>query len=159
MYYTRYESKIAPIILVGDEDGLSFLYFDIADAKNSFGIEKEWKYKDEFFDKVKKELDEYFRGSRKEFTVKLNPEGTSYQKKIWEHLREIPYGQTCSYRDIAEKADNPKASRAVGNANGKNPIPLIVPCHRVVGANGKLTGFAFGVDLKKQLIEFERSNS
>ena len=159
MYYTRYESKIAPIILVGDEDGLMRLHFDIADAKMKLNIENDWEYNDEFFDDVKNEIDEYFLGNRKDFTIKLNPKGTEYQKRVWEQLRKIPYGQVCTYKELAQKMGSPNASRAVGNANGKNPIPLIVPCHRVIGANNKLTGFAYGLDLKRKLIELEKDNS
>lgn len=98
---------------------------------------------------------EYIVGERKVFDLKLNPEGTAYQKRVWKELENIPYGETRSYKQIAEKLGDPNASRAVGLANGKNPIPLIVPCHRVVGVNGKLTGFAFGLDMKKKLLDLE----
>lgn len=103
-----------------------------------------------------KELEEYFAGSRKVFTVPLDLRGTEFQKKVWEALREIPYGETRSYKEIAEKIGNPKASRAVGMANHRNPIGIVVPCHRVVGANGKLTGYAGGIPMKQALLELEK---
>ena len=103
-----------------------------------------------------KELEEYFAGNRKVFTVPLDLRGTEFQKKVWEALREIPYGETRSYKEIAEKIGNPKASRAVGMANHRNPIGIVVPCHRVVGANGKLTGYAGGIPMKQALLELEK---
>lgn len=103
-----------------------------------------------------KELEEYFAGNRKVFTVPLDLRGTEFQKKVWEALREIPYGETRSYKEIAEKIGNPKASRAVGMANHRNPIGIVVPCHRVVGANGKLIGYAGGIPMKQALLELEK---
>lgn len=158
MYYTRYQSGLAPIILVGDENGLERLYFDVPQAKQKLDMSPLWIENTSFFAEVIKQLDEYFAGDRKEFDVKLNLTGSEYQRKIWELLKEIPYGQTRTYKEIAERSGDPNASRAVGNANGKNPVPLIIPCHRVVGADSKLTGYAFGVELKQKLIQFENSN-
>jgi len=107
------------------------------------------------FGEAKRQLTAYFNGELQTFNLKLNPEGTEFQKKVWDKLMEIPYGETRSYKDIAILIGNENASRAVGMANGKNPIPLIVPCHRVIGSNGKLTGFAFGVELKKKKFDLE----
>lgn len=101
------------------------------------------------------ELEEYFRGERRTFDLPLHPEGTEFQKKIWEALQEIPYGETRSYGEIAERVGNPKACRAVGMANNRNPIAIMIPCHRVIGKNGSLTGYAGGVDLKRKLLELE----
>lgn len=106
--------------------------------------------------KANEELQEYFSGKRKVFDLPLVIEGTEFQKMVWKALSEIPYGTTCSYKDIALKIGNEKASRAVGMANNKNPIPIIVPCHRVVGANGKLVGYAGGLDVKQKLLEIEK---
>jgi methylated-DNA-[protein]-cysteine S-methyltransferase len=103
----------------------------------------------------KKELEEYFAGSRKEFTVKLKPEGSLFQKKVWNELKKIEFGDTCSYSTIAKKLRNPDAVRAVGLANGKNPIAIILPCHRVIGEDGKLTGYAGGLWRKQWLLEHE----
>ncbi len=158
MYYTRYQSSIAPIILAGDEDGLSRVYFDVPEAKEKLKIPPEWTENESFFADIIKQLDEYFAGKRKKFDVKLNLKGTEYQKKIWALLAEIPYGQTMTYSEVAQKSGNAKAARAVGGANGKNPVPVIIPCHRVVGAKNNLTGFAFGVDIKEKLIKLETVN-
>lgn len=103
------------------------------------------------------QLEEYFAGERKEFSVPLAPHGTEFQKKIWEVLTQIPYGETRSYGEIAQMAGNPKACRAVGMANHNNPIPILIPCHRVIGKNGKLTGYAGGLEKKTALLELERS--
>ena len=102
------------------------------------------------------ELAEYFAGRRKVFTVALDLEGTTFQKKVWAQLSKIPYGQTCSYKDIAKGIQNEKAVRAVGSANGKNPACIIVPCHRVIAHNGSLGGYSGGLKMKKTLLEIER---
>ena len=102
-----------------------------------------------------RELEEYFRGSRKEFTVKLAPQGTAFQREVWKALLTIPFGVTASYGQIAAQLGNPNAMRAVGLANGSNPIPIIIPCHRVIGANGSLTGYGGGLDIKRKLLEIE----
>jgi len=105
---------------------------------------------------TQKQLTEYFAGKRQQFDLPLDFEGTEFQKKVWQALLNIPFGETCSYRDIAEQVGNIKAVRAVGAANGKNPISIIAPCHRVVGANGKLVGFAGGLENKDILLELEK---
>lgn len=102
-----------------------------------------------------KQLKEYFAGKRSNFDLKLNPQGTDFQKKVWKALTRIPYGKTLSYKEVAEKIKKPLAARAVGMANNKNPIPFIVPCHRVIGANGKLVGYASGLNQKKWLLDLE----
>lgn len=102
-----------------------------------------------------KQLDEYFKGKRKDFSLNLLPQGTDFQKKVWSQLEEIPYGKKASYRDIACNIGNPKAVRAVGGANGKNPLWIVVPCHRVIGSSGELTGYAGGLWRKKWLLEHE----
>ncbi len=105
-----------------------------------------------------KQLKEYLTGKRKVFDVPLAPEGTEFQKKVWKALRDIPYGQTLSYKQVAENIGQPKASRAVGMANNKNPIMIVTPCHRVIGANGKLVGYAGGLDIKVKLLELEKAH-
>ena len=102
-----------------------------------------------------KQLTEYFRGERQNFDLALAPNGTEFQQKVWQHLTEIPFGKTASYLDMAHKLGEPTYTRAVGSANGKNPLAIIVPCHRVIGANGSLTGYAGGLWRKKWLLEFE----
>jgi len=123
---------------------------------------KEQTFKSEYEDNkisklVKLQLNEYFSKKRKEFSIPLKMEGTIFQKEVWKALIEIPYGQTCSYQDIAIKLNKPKACRAVGGANNKNPIIIIVPCHRVIGKNGSLTGYGGGLDLKEKLLDLERN--
>lgn len=106
---------------------------------------------------AKKQLEEYFAGIRKTFDLPLKPKGTPFQLLVWEQLKQIPYGETRSYGEIAKAIGNPKASRAVGGANNKNPIGIIVPCHRVIGANGKLVGYAGGLDMKEKLLMLEKA--
>lgn len=106
-------------------------------------------------EKAKTELEEYFAGVRKSFSVPIKPAGTDFQKKVWAALRDIPYGETASYGEIAKRIGNPKACRAVGMANNRNPIAIIIPCHRVIGAGGALTGYAGGLDKKEFLLKLE----
>ena len=112
----------------------------------------------DFFTNVATQLDEYFAGSRKLFNLQIQPEGTEFQIKVWEELIKIPYGETKSYQEIAEIIGNPNAQRAVGSACNKNPILLMIPCHRVIAKSGKLTGFAYGLDIKKHLLKLENIN-
>ena len=109
-------------------------------------------------DEAKQQLQDYFTGKQTSFDVPLDPEGTDFQQSVWRYLATIPYGQTASYQDVANGIDNPKAVRAVGAANGKNPIAIIVPCHRVIGKDGSLTGYAWGVEAKSWLLEHEMEN-
>lgn len=107
---------------------------------------------------AKKQLEEYFYGKREKFCLPLNPKGTTFQKKVWEALQAIPYGQTRSYKELAKRVGSPKAYRAVGGANHRNQILIVIPCHRVIGANGELVGFGSGVEIKKYLLELEMRN-
>ena len=145
-----YKSPVGELLIVCTETALL-----------SLGVRKEQesaedKENNPVVQQTIKELEEYFAGNRKVFTVPLDLRGTEFQKKVWEALREIPYGETRSYKEIAEKIGNPKASRSVGMANHRNPIGIVVPCHRVVGANGKLTGYAGGIPMKQALLELEK---
>lgn len=105
------------------------------------------------------QLQEYFAGKRRVFTVDLDPQGSEFQLRVWRELSKIPYGQTRTYADIAEAIGNPKAYRAVGMANNKNPLPIVLPCHRVIGTNGKLVGYAGGIKIKRYLLELEGADS
>ncbi len=107
---------------------------------------------------ARREVEEYFQGNRREFSVKLNLVGSEFQIRVWKELMKIPYGETRSYKDIAEGINCPKGYRAVGLANNKNPIAIIVPCHRVVGSNGKLVGYSGGLDIKEKLLKIENDN-
>lgn len=115
--------------------------------------------KTEFTDLVYNEVMEYLDGKRKTFDIKYEINGTEFQKKVWKELTKIPYGETRTYKEIAVAVGNPKASRAVGMANNKNPISIVIPCHRVIGSDGKLTGYAGGLDMKKALLDLELRNS
>lgn len=143
------------VVLVGNENGLSHLHLQTGEGKRVFEISEDWIRNDLFFEKTVRQIEEYFRGRRIHFDLRLNPDGTDFQKSVWAELCRIPYGATCSYKDVAQKIGNPGASRAVGMANSRNPIPLIIPCHRVVGAGGSLTGFAHGLNIKRKLLDLE----
>ena len=113
---------------------------------------------DPLLDRAQRQLAEYFAGTREEFDLPLNPNGTPFQKKVWDALRQIPYGETRSYGDIARAVGSPKGFRAVGMANHVNPIPVVIPCHRVVGSKGALTGYAGGLNVKRALLELEKAS-
>lgn len=119
--------------------------------KTDVGVEQ----KNEILRAAERQLKEYFAGQRTSFDLPLDPRGTEFQKRVWLELRKIPYGKTISYGEQARRIGKPRSSRAVGAANGKNPLGIIVPCHRVIGANGSLTGFGGGIENKKQLLELE----
>lgn len=156
MYYGIYNSPLFPVVVVGNEDGLTNIHLDTETGKE-FGISKDWVRNEDFFQEAFNQLDDYFNGKRMDFDLKLNPKGTEFQRKVWNALTKIPYGEVCSYKDVAMEIDNPKACRAVGLANKKNPIAIVIPCHRVIGKNGKLVGYAGGLDTKEKLLELERS--
>ena len=146
----KYNSIIGDIFISADENFLLSVKF----VNHNFIENKENK----IIRQTIKQLDEYFRGKRKKFELPLNPKGTEFQKKVWLQLMNIPYGKTATYKDIATQIGDPKASRAVGNANNKNPIAIIIPCHRVIGSNNKLTGYAGGLDKKEKLLNLEKNN-
>jgi methylated-DNA-[protein]-cysteine S-methyltransferase len=118
---------------------------------------QDWERDDAGFKDVVAQLDAYFAGERREFEVPLRMEGTDFQQSVWARLCEIPYGETISYGELARRVGSPKASRAVGLANGRNPVAIIVPCHRVIGADGSLTGYGGGLDRKVWLLDHERA--
>lgn len=155
MYYSILKTRFCPLILIGDENGLKRLHMETDEGNRTFEIDPTWIKNDAVFETARKQLTEYVDGYRFQFDLKLNSDGTDYQKGIWDILYTIPFGAVWTYKQVAVSSGNPKASRAVGAANGQNPIPIIVPCHRVIGTNGKLTGFAFGTKLKQKLIDFE----
>ena len=153
MYFSVIESPIDDLMLIANEQGLTGLYM-----KQSFPKEDEtiqWKRCDERLSDARRQIVEYFQGERQVFDLPLSPLGTPFQMKVWEALQRIPYGTTISYGELAHRIGQPTASRAVGAANGKNPISIIVPCHRVIGASGALTGFGGGIDRKRFLLDLE----
>lgn len=147
--FTIHESPVGPLLLTTDGTGLTGLHFPPHDVDSS------WDHDDAAFTDVIGQLDEYFAGSRTEFDIPLHPTGTPFQLKVWEQLRAIPYGETISYGALARRVSSPNASRAVGLANGRNPIAIIIPCHRVIGADGSLTGYGGGLDRKRFLLGLE----
>jgi len=144
-----YKSPIGILEIVSENDGLISLKL-----VNAEGLSSE---ENDFLKDVKTQLREYFSGTRHHFDIKINPKGTVFQKLVWEELLKIPYGKTASYCEIAENIGRPKAQRAVGSACNKNPIMIIIPCHRVVSKNGNLGGFAYGSSLKRKLLDMETS--
>lgn len=156
MKYTYYESPIGRLLLTGEKK-LETIQFP--KSKHRTNPETGWREEPEFFKDVIFQLDAYFKGRLKDFDLDMDLKGSEFQKKVWKQLARIPYGQTTSYGELARKIGNPKASRAVGMANGKNPIPIIIPCHRVIGKNGTLTGFGGGLDVKQSLLNLEKENS
>lgn len=112
-----------------------------------------------YLDQLEKELTEYFEGKRKTFSIPLQTPGTEFSKSVWQTLQKIPYGKTCSYKEQAEMLNNPKAIRAIASTNGRNRLAIIIPCHRVIGSDGKMTGYAAGTERKKWLLNFEKNNS
>jgi methylated-DNA-[protein]-cysteine S-methyltransferase len=155
-YYTHIdESPVGPLLLAGNRDRLRVLAFGIGSRPRR--IEPSWlPDTGGELTKVRTELDRYFAGRLREFSTPLAFEGTPFQTQVWRELCRIPYGETISYLELAKRIDNPKAVRAVGMANGANPIAIIVPCHRVIGSNGSLTGFGGGLPVKKALLALER---
>ncbi|WP_405989813.1 methylated-DNA--[protein]-cysteine S-methyltransferase [Streptomyces sp. NBC_00986] len=153
-HHTVIDSPYGPLTLVADEDGaLCGLY--MVDQRHRPPEENFGTPDDTPFAETTAQLQAYFTGELKEFTLRLRLHGTPFQQTVWDQLRRIPYGETRSYGDLADALGNPGASRAVGLANGKNPIGIIVPCHRVVGANGSLTGYGGGLERKQRLLDFE----
>lgn len=147
LYYGYYKSPIGILRIVVDESSLVALDFN----------EDEKKQSDEhsYIKEVKNQLDEYFKGTRELFDLNIKINGTDFQNKVWNELTKIPYGETISYKELATRIGNDKACRAVGNANNKNKISIVIPCHRVVGSNKKLVGYAGGLEKKEWLINHE----
>ncbi|WP_024615706.1 methylated-DNA--[protein]-cysteine S-methyltransferase [Clostridium sp. Ade.TY] len=147
-----YDTKLGEITIVEENDFITKIYFGNSKEINANYIETE------LIKDTKKQLEEYLIGNRKIFDLPINPKGTKFQSDVWKSLIKIPYGKTVSYKEIAISIGNEKASRAVGMANNKNPILIIIPCHRVVGSNGKLIGYAGGLYIKKKLLSIEKEN-
>lgn len=150
-YHSYFRSPIGLVEVCGTELGITSIYF-VEEEKTNFT-------QNYVTQNAVSQLSDYFEGKRTDFDLPLLASGTAFQKQVWQALCEIPHGQTCSYGDIANKLGNPKAVRAVGAANGKNPISIVVPCHRVIGANGTLTGYAGGLNRKSFLLELENPSS
>lgn len=156
LYYAQIDvSPAGPLLLAGDRDGLHVLAFGAGPRPRA--IEPSWLPDTAgVLNGVRSELDQYFAGRLKRFATPVVFDGTPFQNQVWRELCRIPYGETISYLELANRIKNPKAVRAVGLANGANPIAIIVPCHRVIGANGSLTGFGGGLPAKRALLELEK---
>lgn len=156
-YYTFYESPVGRLLLVSDRENLTGLYMNESSFREV--VQGEWQEDSDqpVLKKTTSQLDGYFNGRLTSFDLPLSMKGTKFQQKVWMALEEIPFGVTISYKELATRIGNPAASRAVGLANGRNPISIIVPCHRVIGANGKLVGYGGGIDRKERLLMFEQA--
>jgi methylated-DNA-[protein]-cysteine S-methyltransferase len=152
-FYTVVPSPIGDLLLTSDGEALTGLHMDTADG---FTIDPEWEEDATVFADAAKQLAAYFAGELKAFDLPLALAGTPFQKRVWAELRRIPFGETISYLELARRVGNPKASRAVGSANGQNPVAVIVPCHRVIASDGTLGGFGGGLDRKEWLLNHEK---
>ncbi|MDY0376484.1 MAG: methylated-DNA--[protein]-cysteine S-methyltransferase [Desulfobacterium sp.] len=153
MIYDIMDSQLGPILVAKDEQGVRHISFN--QGIDPLVIDPAWKRDAKKLKFVTDQLEAYFAGELTDFEVDFAPRGTPFQQKVWAALCQIPYGRTTSYLDIARAVGNEKACRAVGGANGKNPIPIIIPCHRVIGKSGKLVGFSSGLDIKARLLKLE----
>ena len=153
--YTYMQSAVGQLLLAGEGKVLHYLGFPL--GKMPLSPASDWIFNRLAFKSIRRQIEAYFAGECKQFDIAIAPFGTEFEMQVLSALQQIPYGQTRSYKDIARVIDRPKALRAVGAANGRNPIPLIIPCHRVIGANGSLTGFAGGEDTKAFLLRLEGS--
>ena len=151
--YTHIDSPVGSLLVAGDDDALHYLSFP--NSPKAFVPRSDWHQTDAPFLEVRRQLTAYFDGELRQFDLPFFLTGTVFQKKVWRLLSEIPYGVTRSYGALANDLEAPKASRAVGMANGANPIPIIIPCHRVIGSTGKLTGFGGGIETKRFLLDLE----
>ena len=142
------ETPIGPLTLEADENAVTAIRFSAGGAQDASPL----------LDAAEAQLREYFAGARRTFDLPLAPHGTAFQQRVWTASRTIPYGETRTYGELAAAIDSPNASRAVGMANHRNPIPIIIPCHRVIGANGTLTGYAGGLEIKRRLLALEGIN-
>jgi len=159
---TVIDSTVGPLTLVAQDGAIVGLYMDLQRHRpddDELGVPDRLGREAEQFKAAADQLDAYFAGALTRFTLPLAPRGSQFQQRVWVALQDIPYGETESYGELADRIGSPGAARAVGLANGKNPIGIVIPCHRVVGSNGNLTGYGGGLDRKKQLLDLERAVS
>ncbi|HSD67058.1 MAG TPA: methylated-DNA--[protein]-cysteine S-methyltransferase [Vicinamibacteria bacterium] len=153
MRYDEIDSPVGPLLVAADEAGLRLIHFQAGRGRRT--PDPSWERDPRPFRDLARQLGEYFRRERRTFELPLAPRGTPFQLATWRALSTIPYGETISYAELARRVGRPAASRAVGAANGANPLPIVVPCHRVIGKDGSLTGFGGGLDKKRALLELE----
>ena len=161
MQYRHLDSPIGQLLVAGDDKGLRFLLFvhEHRSGKRDVKPEPEWEPDRGGLKDAVRQLTAYFAGKLRDFDIPVAPAGTPFQRSVWDELQRIPYGETISYGELARRLDNPKAVRAVGLANGSNPISVIIPCHRVIGSNGSLVGYGGGLPIKQALLSLERGQS
>ena len=153
-HFITYDSPIGKLRITEDETGITNI--DFPDEQQHVPAEEKTT---PLLEETVKQLTEYFAGKRTNFDISLHIKGTNFQHQVWQELLKIPYGEIRSYKQVAESAGNPKASRAVGLANNRNPIPILIPCHRVIGTNGSLVGYGGGLEIKKFLLDLEKNNA
>jgi methylated-DNA-[protein]-cysteine S-methyltransferase len=152
--YTHVDSPVGPLLLAADDEGLRLVEFE--SPKHPAKVGDDWQQGDNpVLAETRRQLGEYFAGKRRGFDLPLSPQGTEFQRSVWWKLADIPYGETISYAQLASRVGKPSATRAVGAANGRNPLPIVLPCHRVIGADGSLTGFGGGLPTKQFLLALE----
>lgn len=156
-HYTYMDTPVGTLMLAGSASGLRWISFQC--GKGAKAPEPGWQQADAPFRAARRQLTEYFRGTRRVFDLPLAPDGTVFQRAVWKALMAIPYGRTRSYSEIAQRVGRPRAVRAVGLANGRNPLPIVVPCHRVIGRDGTLVGYGGGLHVKRALLELERQHA
>lgn len=157
MKYDFIDSPIGAIVLGGDGKALHLV--GLPDSRHPLVMTSAWTRRPDLFVEARRQFDAYFAGALIDFDLPLAPHGSAFQQRVWQALRAIPYATTISYGELARRVGNPRASRAVGLANGANPLSIIVPCHRVIGANGSLTGYGGGLAAKQHLLDLERRHA
>jgi len=154
--YTSLDTPIGSLLLAGDDRGLRLINFQT--GKHRIRPDRSWRLDERRFADAIGQIEAYFAGELRSFNLRLAPDGTPFQLKVWNALLTIPYGETVSYGEVARRVGNARASRAVGAANGGNPLPIVIPCHRVIGADGTLTGYGGGLRIKEALLALERAH-
>jgi len=152
--YTIMNSPLGGLLIARDADGLTCINFQ--DGTEAVSPQDGWIEQPSALTDASAQLEAYFRGELRQFDIPLAPQGTTFQRQVWQAMRDILYGQTVTYTELARRVGRPQAARAVGGASSRNPLPVVVPCHRVVGSDGSLTGYAGGLHLKQALLELER---
>jgi methylated-DNA-[protein]-cysteine S-methyltransferase len=157
MFYDTIPSPLGPLVLVGSTEALT--HVGLPHSKKPMTIPEHWRHDAQRFIEERKQFSAFFKGELTRFDLPLEPHGTAFQLTVWKALSDIPYGETINYAELARRIGNPKASRAVGLANGANPLAIVIPCHRVIGADGSLTGYGGGLEAKQFLLAFERKHA
>lgn len=152
-YYDLFDSPAGQVIVVQDAEGVR--HIDFQQGAVPLALDPKWQRSAAACQETRRQLEEYFNGTRTRFDLPLAPRGTKFQQRVWAELALVPYGETCSYGEMAQRLGQPTASRAVGMANGRNPLSVVLPCHRIIGSSRKLTGYRGGLAIKQQLLELE----